>query len=85
MAVSFTTEDDGMLGRVPQTAVDENLEQLELLHNNQPIELDGLKKTCENAMKQYLKSRPNPSTASIKRIKEIDASEIGFHPVFGKT
>uniref|UniRef100_A0AAZ1WYN4 Helicase C-terminal domain-containing protein n=1 Tax=Oreochromis aureus TaxID=47969 RepID=A0AAZ1WYN4_OREAU len=37
-----------------------------------------------NAYKQYLKSRPNPSPESIRRVKNIDLSSMGVHPVLGK-
>ena len=81
--LSFLDE-DGVFGRVPQIAIDDIHEQIHLYHKNNTIELQGLDHCATNAMKQYIKSRPNPSTASIKRTRELDATDVAFHPLFGK-
>ena len=43
-----------------------------------------LKMTIDNAYKNYIKSRPPPSKESIKRMKERESVDVGYHPVFGK-
>ena len=42
-----------------------------------------MKRVISNAYKQYVKSRPNPSSESIKRIKALDLNALGYHPLFG--
>ena len=41
-----------------------------------------LKKVSENAQKQYVKSRPQPSPESVKRSKELPFP-LPSHPLFG--
>jgi hypothetical protein len=43
----------------------------------------NMKKVVANAYKQYAKSRPNPSTESVKRVKVMDQNALGYHPLFG--
>lgn len=73
---------DGVLGRVPQSVLDEEEAHLLTAHENSN-ELQNLKQVSENAYKQYLKSRPNPSSESIKRVKTSDLSSIAVHPLIG--
>lgn len=45
-----------------------------------------MKKVCSNAYQQYLKSRPLPSTESVRRMKdELKLTAISVHPLFSKT
>lgn len=46
------------------------------------LELQSLRRVADNAQKQYLRSRPGPSPESIKRVKEMDLSQLGIHPLF---
>ncbi|XP_071804634.1 ATP-dependent RNA helicase DDX54-like [Asterias amurensis] len=75
-----TEDEDGLIGRVPQSIIDEEGELVAHYHN-QSVELEGLQKACNNAAKHYLKTRPNPSTASLKRVKEMGIMGIGYHPI----
>ncbi|NWS54506.1 DDX54 helicase, partial [Chunga burmeisteri] len=71
----------GVLGRVPQTLVDDE-ECLLLTDQAGSLELRSLRHVADNAHKQYLRSRPGPSPESIKRAKDLDVSQLGIHPLF---
>ncbi|NXO00830.1 DDX54 helicase, partial [Rhinopomastus cyanomelas] len=71
----------GVLGRVPQTLVDDE-ECLLLTDHEGSLELRSLRRVADNAHKQYLRSRPGPSPESIKRAKDLDMSQLGIHPLF---
>uniref|UniRef100_A0A8C4YDK4 RNA helicase n=1 Tax=Gopherus evgoodei TaxID=1825980 RepID=A0A8C4YDK4_9SAUR len=72
---------DGVFGRVPQSVIDDE-ECLLLTDHEGSLDLQSLRKVSENAHKQYLKSRPGPSPESVKRVKELDFSLLGIHPLF---
>ncbi|NXJ80251.1 DDX54 helicase, partial [Trogon melanurus] len=72
---------DGVLGRVPQSLVDDE-ECLLLTDHEGSLELRSLRRVADNAHKQYLRSRPGPSPESIKRAKDLDMSQLGIHPLF---
>ncbi|NXX61755.1 DDX54 helicase, partial [Scopus umbretta] len=71
----------GVLGRVPQSLVDDE-ECLLLTDHEGSLELRSLRRVADNAHKQYLRSRPGPSPESIKRVKDLDMSQLGIHPLF---
>ncbi|NXK73606.1 DDX54 helicase, partial [Amazona guildingii] len=71
----------GVLGRVPQSLVDDE-ECLLLTDHEGSLELRSLRRVADNAHKQYLRSRPGPSPESIKRAKDMDVSQLGIHPLF---
>lgn len=72
---------DGVLGRVPQSVVDE--EDCGLRNTLEAsLELWGLGRVADNAQQQYVRSRPAPSPESIKRAKELDLAALGLHPLF---
>ncbi|KAK2102640.1 hypothetical protein P7K49_020307 [Saguinus oedipus] len=72
---------DGMLGRVPQSVVDEEDGGLQSTLEAS-LELRGLARVADNAQQQYVRSRPAPSPESIKRAKELDLAGLGLHPLF---
>ncbi|KAI2801612.1 ATP-dependent RNA helicase ddx54 [Blomia tropicalis] len=72
---------DGIYGNVPQSIIDEDNERMEKLHD-QHVELDSMKKVCDSAYKQYLKSREAPDSESVKKVKKLLANNIGYHPIF---
>uniref|UniRef100_A0A4W3HSX3 ATP-dependent RNA helicase DDX54 n=1 Tax=Callorhinchus milii TaxID=7868 RepID=A0A4W3HSX3_CALMI len=82
LAKSDTIAMDGVYGRVPQSIIDDE-ESLLISDHNSSLDLQNLKRVSENAYKQYLKSRPDPSQESIKRVKEMDFSTLGIHPLYG--
>ncbi|XP_016058581.1 PREDICTED: ATP-dependent RNA helicase DDX54 [Miniopterus natalensis] len=72
---------DGVLGRVPQSVVDD--EDCGLRSTLEAsLELQGLGRVADNAQQQYVRSRPAPSPESIKRAKELDLAGLGLHPLF---
>uniref|UniRef100_A0AAZ1XMN8 RNA helicase n=1 Tax=Oreochromis aureus TaxID=47969 RepID=A0AAZ1XMN8_OREAU len=56
---------EGVFGRVPQRILDDESAHLITSHENS-LDLQNLLRVSENAYKQYLKSRPNPSPESIR-------------------
>ncbi|KAM7368968.1 hypothetical protein PAMP_013268 [Pampus punctatissimus] len=73
---------DGVFGRVPQSILDDESSNLITSHNNS-LDLQNLHRVSENAYKQYIKSRPNPSPESIRRVKNTDMSIMAVHPLLG--
>lgn len=73
---------DGLFGRVPQNILDDESAHLITTHENS-LELQNLHRVSENAYKQYLKSRPNPSPESVRRVKGMDVSCMAVHPLLG--
>ncbi|XP_006874085.1 PREDICTED: ATP-dependent RNA helicase DDX54 isoform X1 [Chrysochloris asiatica] len=72
---------DGVLGRVPQSVVDD--EDCGLRSTLEAsLELQGLGRVANNAQQQYVRSRPAPSPESIKRAKALDLAGLGLHPLF---
>lgn len=41
-----------------------------------------MRKVCNNAYGQYIRSRPASSQDSNRRIKELNLMDVGYHPVF---
>uniref|UniRef100_A0A8B9EGY7 ATP-dependent RNA helicase DDX54 n=1 Tax=Anser cygnoides TaxID=8845 RepID=A0A8B9EGY7_ANSCY len=80
-AQELPADADGVLGRVPQSLVDDE-ECLLLTDHEGSLELRSLRRVADNAHKQYLRSRPGPSPESIKRVKDMDTSQLGIHPLF---
>ena len=44
----------------------------------------SLRQVAANGYKQYIKSRPNASSESVKRSKQIDTATLPVHPLFSK-
>ncbi|KAM5192724.1 ATP-dependent RNA helicase DDX54 [Mantella aurantiaca] len=72
---------DGVLGRVPQSLIDDE-DALLITDHERSSELQNLHNTSENAYKQYSKSRPAPAPESVKRVKEANYNTLGVHPLF---
>ncbi|RDD43326.1 ATP-dependent RNA helicase DDX54 [Trichoplax sp. H2] len=73
--------ENGITGAIPQEIIDREedfLQTLQIFSSDLP----SLSKVALNAYKNYLKCRPLPSTASVKRAKDINFSEIVAHPMF---
>ncbi|TMS08531.1 ATP-dependent RNA helicase DDX54 [Larimichthys crocea] len=73
---------EGVFGRVPQSILDDESSHLITAHENSQ-DLQNMHRISENAYKQYLKSRPNPSPESIRRVKSTDVSGMAVHPLLG--
>ena len=72
--------DSGVYGSVPQVIVDQVDDVIRKLHG-QSSELDSLKQVADNAQKQYVRSRGQPSPESIKRAKHLPQN-VSMHPIF---
>ncbi|XP_076754724.1 ATP-dependent RNA helicase DDX54 [Xylocopa sonorina] len=70
---------DGAIGRMSQSMIEEELAELINWHNCS-TDLENMEKVCDNAYKQYIRSRPAASSESIKRVKELHISEAGVLP-----
>ncbi|XP_037277849.1 ATP-dependent RNA helicase DDX54 [Rhipicephalus microplus] len=73
--------ESGLCGRVPQAVIDEELELLRCMQQ-QSVDLQNMERVCSNAMIQYLKSRPAPSSESVKRMKQYLREDLPPHPLF---
>lgn len=72
---------DGIVGKMPQAMIEEELAELINWHSCS-TDLTNMEKVCNNAYKQYIRSRPAPSSESIKRVKELHISEAGVIPEY---
>ncbi|XP_078050326.1 ATP-dependent RNA helicase DDX54 [Augochlora pura] len=72
---------EGAIGRMPQDMIEEELAGLINWHNSS-TDLQNMEKVCDNAYKQYIRSRPAASSDSIKRVKELHISEAGVIPEY---
>ncbi|XP_074656567.1 ATP-dependent RNA helicase DDX54-like [Tubulanus polymorphus] len=79
-----TPDVDGVYGRVPQWIADDEEINIRQWHYHNS-ELEGQVKVCTNAFKNYIRSRPAPASESIKRMKEMSAVPLTFHPLFGES
>ncbi|XP_062173725.1 putative DEAD-box ATP-dependent RNA helicase 29 [Alnus glutinosa] len=66
-------------GRFPQTVIDLVSDRVRETIDSS-AELTSLQKTCTNAFRLYLKTKPLPSKESIRRSKELPRE--GSHPMF---
>ncbi|XP_017783723.1 PREDICTED: ATP-dependent RNA helicase DDX54 [Nicrophorus vespilloides] len=78
------TKPNGNVGRIPQTLLEEQLTTLLNLHKDHN-DLEGTKQVATNGYMQYLRSRPNASTDSNKKVKEMSFGTCGIHPIFMTT
>lgn len=76
-------DSEGVFGRVPQCILDDEGSHLITAHESSQ-DLQNLHRVSENAYKQYLKSRPNPSSESIRRVKSTDMASMAVHPLLGQ-
>ncbi|KFM58946.1 ATP-dependent RNA helicase DDX54, partial [Stegodyphus mimosarum] len=74
-------DEDGICGAVPQNIIDDEADVLQMWHKAS-VELTNMRKVTKNAYQQYLKSRPAPSSESVKRMKEFPFASAEIHPIF---
>lgn len=77
-------DSEGVFGRVPQGILDDESSHLTTAHENS-LDLQNMLHVSENAYKQYLKSRPEPSPESFRRVKNTDMSSMAVHPLLGES
>ncbi|XP_078162539.1 putative DEAD-box ATP-dependent RNA helicase 29 isoform X7 [Carex rostrata] len=68
-----------MYGRIPQQMLDLVMDRVKEIISGS-VELEALRKTCSNAFKMYMKTKPMPSSESIRRSKGLPRE--GLHPIF---
>lgn len=66
-------------GRFPQTVIDLVSDRVREIIDSSS-ELNSLQKACTNAFRLYSKTKPSPSSESIRRAKELPRE--GLHPIF---
>ncbi|KAJ8762906.1 hypothetical protein K2173_023035 [Erythroxylum novogranatense] len=66
-------------GRFPQTVLDLVSDRVREIIDSS-AELTSLQKTCSNAFRLYMKTKPLPAKESIRRVKDLPRE--GLHPVF---
>ncbi|CAM9169059.1 unnamed protein product, partial [Pylaiella littoralis] len=66
-------------GNFPQQVMDDENESLKEMLGSSGSALAGLQRVCQNAMKQYRRTRPDPSGRAIMRAKLLDRGET--HPL----
>ncbi|KNC81841.1 hypothetical protein SARC_05861 [Sphaeroforma arctica JP610] len=78
-----TSDDtDNIIGTVPEILLMDLREHVKELHKSN-YDLGSVAKTVENAYQMYNKSRPKPSSASVRRAKdEIVGHHVAIHPDF---
>ncbi|XP_076277524.1 ATP-dependent RNA helicase DDX54 [Lasioglossum baleicum] len=72
---------EGAVGKMPQDMIEEELSELINWHNSS-TDLQNMEKVCDNAYKQYIRSRPAASSDSIKKVKELHIGEAGVIPEY---
>ncbi|XP_033335243.2 ATP-dependent RNA helicase DDX54 isoform X3 [Megalopta genalis] len=72
---------EGAIGKMPQDMIEGELAELINWHNSS-TDLQNMEKVCDNAYKQYIRSRPAASSDSIKRVKELHIGEAGVIPEY---
>ncbi|XP_017888460.1 ATP-dependent RNA helicase DDX54 [Ceratina calcarata] len=76
-----TESTDGVIGKMPQAMIEEELSELINWHNCS-TDLQNMEQVCDNGYKQYIRSRPAASSESIKRVKELHINEAGVIPEY---
>lgn len=78
---STTSDCNGIIGLMPQNMIDEENEMILQWHSIH-VELQNMKNVCQNAHKQYVKSRPLPATEFCKNAKDQNYEVSNIHPIF---
>ncbi|XP_078467731.1 ATP-dependent RNA helicase DDX54-like [Lampetra planeri] len=74
---------DGLLGRVPQCVLDDEDTLLRAQHESS-LELSSLLHVAENAFQHYARTRPAPSSESIKRARALKMASMPVHPLYAE-
>merc|ERR1719223_1565443 len=80
------TPDMVHFGSIPESIITDEVENYRRLIENESgnknaENLKALAKTCNNAMKQYRRSRPEASKSSVRTAKEVLSKPIPSHPL----
>lgn len=79
-STSYDKEESGLYGRIPQSMIDDEDENLRKCHSK--TDLINLKNVADRGYGKYIRSRPPPSQESIKRSKVFAEELIRIHPMF---
>ncbi|XP_056633508.1 ATP-dependent RNA helicase DDX54 [Diorhabda sublineata] len=83
LSITTAVNRNGTVGRIPQSLLEEQQSTLLTLHENN-MELISVRKVSENGYQQYIRTRPNASSDSNRRVKELPLSSCWVHPIFKK-
>ncbi|XP_017302357.1 ATP-dependent RNA helicase DDX54-like [Diaphorina citri] len=72
---------DGMFGKIPQGLMEDQISEI-MNWVELDADMEGIQKTCNNAYKKYVKSRPGASVESVKKVKELELATMQVHPLF---
>lgn len=81
LTIATSANKNGAVGKIPQALIEEQHSSILILHENN-TDLVALKKVASNGYEQYIRSRPNASADSNRRIKELPLASCWVHPVF---
>ncbi|KAJ8919065.1 hypothetical protein NQ315_016972 [Exocentrus adspersus] len=81
LSIATPGNKNGIVGRIPQSLVEEQQSSLITLHENHS-DLVSMRKVSENGYEQYLRSRPVASTDSNRRVKELPLITCSIHSIF---
>uniref|UniRef100_A0A915DVE4 Helicase C-terminal domain-containing protein n=1 Tax=Ditylenchus dipsaci TaxID=166011 RepID=A0A915DVE4_9BILA len=80
----YSNDDDVIIGRFPETLAHLETEFLRNIHDTS-IEISDLLHKSENAMKKYSRTRAQPSSESVRRVKqELRMVSADVHPFFNQ-
>ncbi|XP_034257022.1 ATP-dependent RNA helicase DDX54 [Thrips palmi] len=74
---------DGVFGCVPQPLIEEEQANIDMMLIKD-VEMESQKRTCKNAYSRYLQTRTGASVESVRRLRELDFTKLGAHPIFNK-
>uniref|UniRef100_T1K7U7 RNA helicase n=2 Tax=Tetranychus urticae TaxID=32264 RepID=T1K7U7_TETUR len=81
IATAQSEIEDSMIGKAPQIIIDDECDTVNKWHESY-TDLQGMRKVCENATQQYIKTRAVPTTEAVKKAKELSKKQISIHPIF---
>ncbi|KAL1464237.1 hypothetical protein WDU94_003903 [Cyamophila willieti] len=72
---------DGLFGKIPQALMEDQISEI-MNWVELDADMEGVQRTCANAYKKYIKSRPGASVESVKKVKDLDVAIMQVHPLF---
>ncbi|CAG9856383.1 unnamed protein product [Phyllotreta striolata] len=81
LTIATSANKNGAVGRIPQTLLEEQHSSILTLHENS-TDLVAARTVSTNAYQQYARSRPNASSDSCRRIKDLPLTSCWIHSIF---
>lgn len=72
---------DGLFGKIPQGLMEDQISEI-MNWVQLDADMEGILKTCNNAYKKYIKSRPGASVESVRKVKDLELAIMQAHPLF---